>query len=86
MSTALAELRDLLWGTRLLTLAGPGGAGKSRLAVALGEAVRADFIGGAWWADLTASVEDEPRAPGGGGRDPPRRHGRQRRRRRSPSS
>jgi len=54
---AVADLTPLLWGTRLLTLAGPGGVGKSRLAGALAEAVRADFIGGAWWADLADSVD-----------------------------
>jgi len=57
---ALEELATLLWGTRLLTLSGPGGVGKSRLAAALAELVRADFVGGAWWvdlADLTDSVD-----------------------------
>jgi predicted ATPase/DNA-binding CsgD family transcriptional regulator len=53
----LSELRPLVWRTRLLTLCGPGGAGKSRLGIALAEAVRDDFIGGAWWADLSASVD-----------------------------
>jgi predicted ATPase/DNA-binding CsgD family transcriptional regulator len=55
---ALAELRPLLWGTRLLTLTGPGGAGKSRLASALADSVRADFVGGAWWADLAWCVDE----------------------------
>ena len=54
---ALAELTSLLWQTRLLTLAGPGGAGKTRLAVAVAEAVQADFIGGAWWVDLSATLD-----------------------------
>lgn len=54
---ALDELRSLIWSTRLLTLAGPGGAGKSRRGAALAEAVREDFVGGAWWADLSASVD-----------------------------
>ncbi|MGP0053287.1 MAG: tetratricopeptide repeat protein [Solirubrobacteraceae bacterium] len=56
---ALQELRSLLWRTRLLTLCGPGGAGKTRLAAALGEAVKADLIGGAWWADLSSSVDSQ---------------------------
>ncbi|MBV8954271.1 MAG: tetratricopeptide repeat protein [Solirubrobacterales bacterium] len=54
---ALAELRALIWRTRLLTLSGPGGAGKTRLAAALAEVVRADLVGGAWWVDLSASVD-----------------------------
>jgi len=48
----------MLWRTRLLTLSGPGGVGKTRLAAALAEAVRADFVGGAWWADLADSIDD----------------------------
>ena len=54
---ALSELGSLIWRTRLLTLSGPGGAGKTRLAVALAENVRADFVGGAWWVDLSATVD-----------------------------
>jgi hypothetical protein len=50
---ALAELSSLVWRTRLLSLCGPGGNGKTRLAVALAGAVREDFVGGAWWADLS---------------------------------
>jgi predicted ATPase len=57
-SAALQELEDMLWRTRLLTLSGPGGVGKTRLAAALAEAVRADFVGGAWWADLADSSDD----------------------------
>ena len=52
------ELEAMVWRTRLLTLSGPGGVGKSRLAMDLAEAVRADFIGGAWWADLADGAED----------------------------
>lgn len=55
---AVAELGALLWHTRLLTLCGPGGVGKSRLAGALAETARADFVGGAWWADLADSADD----------------------------
>jgi predicted ATPase/DNA-binding CsgD family transcriptional regulator len=55
--SALAELRSLVWRTRVLTLAGPGGAGKTRLAMALAEAIRPDFVGGAWWIDLSSTFE-----------------------------
>ena len=54
---ALAELVAALWETRLLVLCGPGGVGKSRLALALAEAVRGDLIGGAWWVDLSTSAD-----------------------------
>ena len=54
---ALDELRALVWRTRLLTLCGPGGAGKTRLAAALAEAIRPDFVGGAWWVDLSTTLD-----------------------------
>ncbi|HLI59209.1 MAG TPA: tetratricopeptide repeat protein [Solirubrobacteraceae bacterium] len=55
--TELSELRALLWRARLLTICGPGGAGKTRLAAALAAAAGEDFVGGAWWIEL-AAVED----------------------------
>jgi predicted ATPase/DNA-binding CsgD family transcriptional regulator len=54
---ALGELRSLVWRTRVLTLCGPGGAGKTRLANALAETIRPDFVGGAWWIDLSTTFE-----------------------------
>ena len=54
---ALGELRSLVWRTRILTLCGPGGAGKTRLAIALAETIRPDFVGGAWWIDLSTTFE-----------------------------
>jgi predicted ATPase/class 3 adenylate cyclase len=49
----LQELRLLLQGgARLVTLTGPGGVGKSRLAVALAEERTADFPGGVYFVSL----------------------------------
>jgi predicted ATPase/DNA-binding CsgD family transcriptional regulator len=53
----LGELSALLAGTRLLTLTGPGGSGKSRLGLALARAYAPEYPGGAWWVDL-ASLSD----------------------------
>ncbi|SHN46575.1 ATP-binding protein [Cryptosporangium aurantiacum] len=52
----LAALPDLLRRTRLVTLTGVGGAGKSRLAVEVALACRDDVPGGAWLVEL-APVE-----------------------------
>lgn len=37
---------------RLLTLTGPGGVGKTRVALAAGTALATDFSDGVWWVDL----------------------------------
>ncbi len=49
----LAELAAELDERRLVTLTGPAGSGKSRLAVELAASVRDRFPGGAWLVDLT---------------------------------
>jgi predicted ATPase/class 3 adenylate cyclase len=58
----IAEVRALLDRTRLLTLTGPGGAGKSRLALQLAAELLLDFKDGACFADLS-SVTDPALVP-----------------------
>jgi predicted ATPase/DNA-binding SARP family transcriptional activator len=48
----LARLERLLGEARLVTLTGPGGAGKTRLAVEAGTRAVEQFPGGVWLADL----------------------------------
>ncbi len=58
----LAEAQSLLAGSRLLTLTGPGGAGKTRLAIELARRSAADFSGGASFVPL-AAVRDPALVP-----------------------
>jgi predicted ATPase/DNA-binding CsgD family transcriptional regulator len=54
----LAELRGALEDTRLLTLTGPGGCGKTRLALRTASEVLDRFPAGAWWVDLARLAEE----------------------------
>ncbi len=49
----LAELQRLLAGYQLISLIGPGGIGKTRLALQLALAVEANYSDGAWFVDLS---------------------------------
>src|SRR5215472_6219341 len=49
----LAQVRDALAGARLVTLTGPGGIGKTRLALQVAAGAGRAFRDGAWLAELT---------------------------------
>ena len=55
----LAAVTDLLAGHRLVTLTGPGGIGKTRLALATARAAAAGHSGGTWLVDLAAVASDD---------------------------
>lgn len=57
-ASELRELRELIAAQRLVTLAGPPGSGKTRLAVELGRSALGIFADGAWFVPL-APIQDE---------------------------
>lgn len=56
--TEMARIRGLLAESRLLTLTAVGGSGKTRLAIAVGEAELPHHRSGVWFVDLTAVSND----------------------------
>lgn len=54
----LARLETALTTRRMTTLIGPGGVGKSRLAVRAARAAAHRYPDGAWWADLSPLYDD----------------------------
>lgn len=55
----IAEVRSLLATTRLLTITGMGGTGKTRLALQVGEELKDSFADGVWWVDLAPITNPE---------------------------
>jgi predicted ATPase/class 3 adenylate cyclase len=52
------EIEEMLHGTRLLTLLGMGGLGKTRLALAIGTSVMDAYPDGVWFVDLQMIRDD----------------------------
>ena len=58
----LEEVKRLLSSTRLLTLIGAGGIGKTRLAIRIARELTRDYRDGVWWVEL-ASLTDGAHVP-----------------------
>jgi predicted ATPase/DNA-binding XRE family transcriptional regulator len=68
----LSAIQRLLSGSRLVTLTGAGGIGKTRLALQVAREVVADYPDGVWWVELAARFRASAAAAyaGAGSEDP----------------
>ena len=55
--SALEEVGSLIRSSRLVTLAGPGGSGKTRLAIEAAGRAAGAFPDGVWWVDLSSIAD-----------------------------
>lgn len=56
--TELAEVKNLLSVSRLVTLTGIGGVGKTRLALRVASNVQKDFVDGVWLVELGELLDE----------------------------
>ncbi|HVE76711.1 MAG TPA: adenylate/guanylate cyclase domain-containing protein [Actinomycetota bacterium] len=59
----IQDLKGLLDGSRLVTILGPGGAGKTRLALQTAAEVLDTYPDGAWMVDLAPATDEDQVAP-----------------------
>ncbi len=55
----IGEIRQSIAGNRLVTLTGPGGVGKTRLAIRIADLCADEFDGGSWYADLAPITDPD---------------------------
>ncbi|MEO8746103.1 MAG: winged helix-turn-helix domain-containing protein [Rhodanobacter sp.] len=55
----IEELRRLCCETRLVTVTGPGGVGKTQTALETARLIAADFPDGVWWFDCSAQTDGD---------------------------